>query len=194
MTTETVSAAPAHPDGAGAHATRVSRCFYRLIPAVSQTVSLSVSFSHLSLSAKNSTCASSPCLNGGTCVGGGDTFTCICKDGWEGPTCAQSESFCPFTLPVCTPLERRHNPQVLVYLQSLRKGLMLTDMFLFSFFLSFYSSQTPMTATLTPGKNNSLPPQCSLLLFTQYRPGLLVNLLSPLYRPSPSLYNIDSQE
>lgn len=41
--------------------------------------------------AKNSTCASSPCVNGGTCVGGGDTFTCICKDGWEGPTCSQSQ-------------------------------------------------------------------------------------------------------
>lgn len=40
--------------------------------------------------AKNSTCASSPCFNGGTCVGGGDTFTCICKEGWEGPTCDQS--------------------------------------------------------------------------------------------------------
>lgn len=42
--------------------------------------------------AKNSTCDSGPCQNGGTCVGGGDAFTCICKDGWEGPTCAQSTS------------------------------------------------------------------------------------------------------
>lgn len=43
--------------------------------------------------AKNSTCDSGPCENGGTCVGGGgEAFTCICKDGWEGPTCEQSES------------------------------------------------------------------------------------------------------
>lgn len=41
--------------------------------------------------AKNSTCASNPCSNGGTCVGGGDTFTCICKEGWEGATCEQSQ-------------------------------------------------------------------------------------------------------
>lgn len=40
--------------------------------------------------AKNSTCDSGPCENGGTCVGGGDAYTCICKDGWEGPTCSQS--------------------------------------------------------------------------------------------------------
>uniref|UniRef100_A0A3B3VLV2 Protein jagged-2-like n=1 Tax=Poecilia latipinna TaxID=48699 RepID=A0A3B3VLV2_9TELE len=33
--------------------------------------------------AKNSTCDSDPCENGGTCVGG-ELFTCICKDGWEG--------------------------------------------------------------------------------------------------------------
>ncbi|XP_048107391.1 protein jagged-2-like [Alosa alosa] len=41
----------------------------------------------------NSSCDSAPCLNGGTCVGGG-AYTCICKEGWEGPTCAQNVNDC----------------------------------------------------------------------------------------------------
>lgn len=45
--------------------------------------------------AQNSSCDLGPCENGGTCVGGGDVFTCICKDGWEGPTCTQSRSPSP---------------------------------------------------------------------------------------------------
>lgn len=48
---------------------------------------------HLSSSAAmNNTCDSQPCANGATCVGGGGTFTCICKDGWEGPTCTESKT------------------------------------------------------------------------------------------------------
>ncbi|PWA29810.1 hypothetical protein CCH79_00007720, partial [Gambusia affinis] len=42
---------------------------------------------------QNSTCDSDPCENGGTCVGG-EPFTCICKDGWEGPTCSQNIDDC----------------------------------------------------------------------------------------------------
>lgn len=47
-------------------------------------------YSRFCFLAMNSTCDSGPCENGGTCVGSGDAFTCICKDGWEGPTCTQS--------------------------------------------------------------------------------------------------------
>lgn len=43
------------------------------------------------LSAKNSSCLPNPCENGGTCVVTGDSFTCVCKEGWEGPTCTQSK-------------------------------------------------------------------------------------------------------
>ena len=49
-------------------------------------------------SAKNSSCLPNPCEYGGTCVVSGDTFTCVCKEGWEGPTCTQSE-LPPHTLP-----------------------------------------------------------------------------------------------
>lgn len=43
-------------------------------------------------SAKNSSCLPNPCENGGTCVvAGGESFTCVCKEGWEGATCTQSK-------------------------------------------------------------------------------------------------------
>lgn len=48
-------------------------------------------FSPLFLSAKNSSCLPNPCENGGTCVVTGESFTCVCKEGWEGPTCTQSK-------------------------------------------------------------------------------------------------------
>ena len=44
-----------------------------------------------SFAAKNSSCLPNPCVNGGTCVGSGDSFSCICRDGWEGRTCTHSE-------------------------------------------------------------------------------------------------------
>lgn len=43
------------------------------------------------VSAKNSSCLPNPCENGGTCVVTGESFTCVCKEGWEGPTCTQSK-------------------------------------------------------------------------------------------------------
>lgn len=43
------------------------------------------------LAARNSSCLPSPCHNGGTCVVNGESFTCVCKEGWEGPICTQSE-------------------------------------------------------------------------------------------------------
>lgn len=120
----------------------------------------------LSPSAKNSTCASGPCLNGGTCVGGGDTFTCICKDGWEGATCAQSEWIPPFTTPlpvhVCIP-QKANITSIKLFL-NYTQSMTLTD----SVFLSD-SSQTPMTATLIPGKKIYVTLQLSLLLFTLSR-------------------------
>jgi hypothetical protein len=33
-------------------------------------------------------CSSQPCLNGGTCVDGVDSFSCQCATGFSGPTCA----------------------------------------------------------------------------------------------------------
>lgn len=50
------------------------------------------------LTARNSSCLPSPCHNGGTCVVNGESFTCVCKEGWEGPICTQSE--CPPPSPV----------------------------------------------------------------------------------------------
>lgn len=41
-------------------------------------------------------CASSPCLNRGTCVDGVASFTCLCEPPYSGPTCAE-------LLTPCTP-------------------------------------------------------------------------------------------
>lgn len=40
-------------------------------------------------------CASSPCQNGGNCVSEAvDKYTCICPDGFSGPTCDQCPEIC----------------------------------------------------------------------------------------------------
>uniref|UniRef100_A0A3Q1EF22 Delta-like protein n=1 Tax=Acanthochromis polyacanthus TaxID=80966 RepID=A0A3Q1EF22_9TELE len=44
--------------------------------------------------AKNSSCLPSPCENGGTCVVDGDSFSCFCKEGWEGATCSHNANDC----------------------------------------------------------------------------------------------------
>lgn len=54
-------------------------------------------------SAKNSSCLPSPCENGGTCVVMGDSFICVCKEGWEGATCSHSESLHLFLHHLNTP-------------------------------------------------------------------------------------------
>ena len=36
-------------------------------------------------------CASTPCLNGGTCTDGMNGFTCSCADGYTGTTCSTGE-------------------------------------------------------------------------------------------------------
>jgi hypothetical protein len=54
-------------------------------------------FSRSSTTASIKACDSSPCHHGGTCVNSGDSFTCICKDGYEGPLCEADINNCnPF--------------------------------------------------------------------------------------------------
>ncbi len=72
--------------------TRTPPCGPHLIN-IFLTISVSLSL------AMNSLCESGPCLNGGTCIGGGSVFTCICKDGWKGPTCAQGKATPTFQFP-----------------------------------------------------------------------------------------------
>lgn len=37
-------------------------------------------------------CESNPCRNGGTCIDGINSYTCICSGGWEGAHCETSAS------------------------------------------------------------------------------------------------------
>ena len=60
-------------------------------PHVDQRLIVLFGFGFVS-AAKNSSCLPSPCENGGTCVVDGDSFSCVCKEGWEGATCSHSES------------------------------------------------------------------------------------------------------
>lgn len=42
-------------------------------------------------------CDHFPCKNHGTCVNSGDSYTCICKDGFEGHQCETNINDCnPF--------------------------------------------------------------------------------------------------
>lgn len=38
-------------------------------------------------------CNQFPCENGGTCMNNDGSFTCICKEGWDGPTCQNGTFF-----------------------------------------------------------------------------------------------------
>jgi hypothetical protein len=38
-------------------------------------------------------CASNPCLNGGTCVDGDNSFTCTCAGVWSGPQCDRTGGY-----------------------------------------------------------------------------------------------------
>ena len=39
-------------------------------------------------------CSGNPCKNGGTCLSGGESYSCQCKSGWTGPTCEQDYDEC----------------------------------------------------------------------------------------------------
>lgn len=44
-------------------------------------------------------CASSPCLNGGTCVDEVNQFSCVCAKGWAGATCQSPMPTCRYNTP-----------------------------------------------------------------------------------------------
>lgn len=57
-----------------------------------------------SLPSAEHACASDPCANGGTCHELPEAFECGCPPGWEGPTCAISESPLPRQSPLHIPV------------------------------------------------------------------------------------------
>ncbi|XP_033759839.1 uncharacterized protein LOC117342008 [Pecten maximus] len=42
-------------------------------------------------------CLSDPCFHGGSCVDNIQSFSCVCKDGWTGPTCLLDKNECDDT-------------------------------------------------------------------------------------------------
>ncbi|NWH75955.1 FBLN7 protein, partial [Piaya cayana] len=42
-------------------------------------------------------CSSNPCANGGTCIDGNQSYTCLCPRGWSGPSCQSPISACSNT-------------------------------------------------------------------------------------------------
>ena len=45
----------------------------------------------VSFSETNNDCSLNPCHNGATCVPTGSSYTCLCKDGYEGTQCELSK-------------------------------------------------------------------------------------------------------
>ena len=48
-------------------------------------------FMHICCLSDVDECASSPCINRGTCIDGVDKYTCICTSGYTGNICETSE-------------------------------------------------------------------------------------------------------
>lgn len=46
------------------------------------------------VAAKMQACMSSPCLNGATCINNGDLYSCVCREGFEGPRCQRDINEC----------------------------------------------------------------------------------------------------
>ncbi|CAG03764.1 unnamed protein product, partial [Tetraodon nigroviridis] len=63
----------------------------RLSPVAVETPAVTLAFV---LQPRTAHATRVPATTGGTCVGGSDAFTCVCKDGWEGPTCTQNVDDC----------------------------------------------------------------------------------------------------
>eukprot|EP00066_Takifugu_rubripes_P005794 XP_003970113.1 PREDICTED: fibulin-7-like isoform X1 [Takifugu rubripes] len=61
---------------------------YELVGSESRVCQESLTWSGQQTSCRDiNECASSPCLNGGTCVDEVSQFSCVCGKGWSGPTC-----------------------------------------------------------------------------------------------------------
>ena len=62
-------------------------------------------------------CASTPCLNGGSCIDGVTSFTCLCAVGYTGPTCNISKQICTTFF----------NPFMLIlFIQAIRIAIIIT--------------------------------------------------------------------
>lgn len=77
-------------------------------------------------------CASSPCLNKGTCVDGMASFTCLCELPYRGPTCAEVLTPCSPN-PCANHAVCSHTPDYLGYQCNCQPGWQGQKVFLRTF-------------------------------------------------------------
>ena len=113
-------------------------------------------------------CLSSPCVNGGNCMDGIDSFTCVCIPGFTGPTCAIRKYMVIKLIQHCLvyrpqsniltekkiPMEKNENIKIFRYMLGILVNIYVFPKYWYSTSMSlcatfYYENTTPKTPQYT---------------------------------------------